>query len=243
MLGLKIFLLITAACFIASPLYADIYEWTDENGVRHFTNYAPPPEAAIMIKSEELPYDEEADHARLETEREAQLELDRLELAERKLELERHEAEVEQKLAEADRRAEELLREAEKLLDETRNESYDYGNSRYPIFYRSNYPYYYNNGHYYRNETGSIYFIKRPYKRSYKGQHYKNYRYGYHNSSSRNKFHDQKYGHKKAHLRNDHFRSTNGNHQNRFSNRAHGSTQNGRRYIGSVPSVSQSWRN
>jgi len=58
MKGLKIFLLIAAGCLIAGPLNADIYEWTDENGVKHFTNYTPPDNATILIKFEELPYDE-----------------------------------------------------------------------------------------------------------------------------------------------------------------------------------------
>ena len=48
---LKIFLLATIGCFFSAFLYADIYEWTDEEGVRHFTNSAPPPEAKIMMKT------------------------------------------------------------------------------------------------------------------------------------------------------------------------------------------------
>ncbi len=103
---LKILLCITAVCFVASSLYADIYGWTDEGGVKHYTNYAPPPEARIMMKTEELPYDEAADRARLEAEREEQLELTRLELAERKVELERRGAKIEQRLAEAGHQAE-----------------------------------------------------------------------------------------------------------------------------------------
>jgi len=76
MKGLKIFLFIAAGCLIAGPLYADIYEWTDENGVKHFTNYTPP-DNTILIKFEELPYDEAADRARIEAERQQQLELAR----------------------------------------------------------------------------------------------------------------------------------------------------------------------
>ncbi len=187
MTGLKIFLLITASCFIVSSLYADIYEWTDADGVRHFTNYAPPPEAGIMMKTNELPYDEAADHARLEAEQEAQLELARLEAAEKNMALERREAEAEQRLAEADRKVEEAEREAERLLNETGNDRYDSGYPGYPGYgyYRGYYPYRYNNGYYYRNQTGSIYFIKRPHVSPYKRHRYKNYRYG------RNKDHVQ----------------------------------------------------
>jgi len=44
---LKIFLYITVGCLVASSLYADIYEWTDEDGVKHYTNYAPAPVVKI----------------------------------------------------------------------------------------------------------------------------------------------------------------------------------------------------
>ena len=156
MTALKIFVCITVGCFVASSLYADIYEWTDEDGVKHFTNYAPPAEASIMMKTEELPYDEAADHARLEAEREEQLERTRLELAERTAELERREAEAEQRLAEAGRQAEETHRETEKVLDESRNEGDGYGNYGYSGYYRSYYPGHYRN-RYYRTETASIF--------------------------------------------------------------------------------------
>ena len=73
MKGLKIVTLITiVSWFIASSLYADIYRWTDENGVIHFANYAPPDGATIMMKTEELPYDEAADRERMEAERQRQ---------------------------------------------------------------------------------------------------------------------------------------------------------------------------
>ena len=68
MKGLKIFCFVTVSCFMAAPLYADIYEWTDQNGVKHFTNYTPPADATILIKTEELPYDEAADRERIAAE-------------------------------------------------------------------------------------------------------------------------------------------------------------------------------
>ncbi len=52
---LKILLCITVGCFLASSLYADIYEWTDEDGVKHYTNYAPPPEASVLIENRSCP--------------------------------------------------------------------------------------------------------------------------------------------------------------------------------------------
>ncbi len=38
------------ACLTASGLEAEIYTWTDENGVRHYSN-TPPPERATQVKT------------------------------------------------------------------------------------------------------------------------------------------------------------------------------------------------
>ena len=54
MQGLKLLIFIAAGILIAGSLQADIYEWTDENGVKHFTNYAPPDDATLLIKTEEV---------------------------------------------------------------------------------------------------------------------------------------------------------------------------------------------
>ena len=212
MTALKIFLYITVGCFVSAVLYADIYEWTDEDGVKHYTNYAPAPEAKILMKTEELPYDEAADRARLEAERKERLELTRLELAERKAELERREAEAEQRLAEADRQAEETLSEAEKILHEARNDRYDYGNFRYSNFSRSFYPYPYKK-RYYRDETASIFFIRPPHVDHFKRNRYTKHHYG--------------------------FRSHNGYPRGRLSIRSHGSSHIGRGHSGRVRSVSR----
>jgi hypothetical protein len=91
--GLKTFLFITVSCLVASPLYADIYKWTDESGVQHFSNYNPPGNARVWMKTKDVPYDEAADHERIETERQERLELERLEIAQREAELEQREAE------------------------------------------------------------------------------------------------------------------------------------------------------
>ncbi len=37
-------------CALASPLYGEIYSWTDAKGIMHFTNYHPPPQAKLFIK-------------------------------------------------------------------------------------------------------------------------------------------------------------------------------------------------
>ena len=239
---LKIFLCITVSCFVATSLYADIYEWTDEDGVKHFTNYAPAPEAKIMMKTEELPYDEAADLARREAEREEQLALTRLELAERKAELERREAETERRFAEADRQAEETLREAEKILNEARNDGYDYGNFRYSNFSRGFYPYHYKN-RYYRNETASIFFIRPPHVDHFKRYRYKKHHYGKYNTYRHSRYNDQKHPYKQAYRRGDGRRSHNGYHRGRPSIRSHGSGYIGRGHSGRVGSAFRSQRN
>ena len=239
MTALKLLLCITAGCFIASPLYADIYEWTDVDGVTHYTNYAPPPEAKILMKTEELPYDEAADLARLEAEREERLELARLELVEMKADLERREAETEQRLAEASRQAEEALREAEKIRDD----SYSDRNYGYSNYYRGYYPYHYKNRYYYSNETGRIHFNKPRHKDHFKRYRNKKHYYGYVKKHHPRKYNGQKYLYKKAHRRNYGHRSPNRYYRGQFSLRSHSSSHMSRGPSGRVHSVSRSRRN
>ena len=123
MTGFKCMAFILAGCIIASSSFADIYEWTDENGVKHYSNYAPPPGSKVLMKTKEEPYDEEADRARMEAERRERLEMARLEIAEREIELELREAEAERRIAEADRLAQEALQEADYYREEARYDS------------------------------------------------------------------------------------------------------------------------
>lgn len=178
MKGLKILLCIAAGCLFAGSLHADIYEWTDGNGVKHFTNYAPPDDATILMKSEEVPYDEAADRARVEAERQQQLELAKLEMAAREAELERRETEAQRRAAEVERYAEETVRTADQYLDDARNDRYYSGGGGYYGNYRS--PHY--QRWYYRNHTASIYFLDPPridhYKRTYRGQSHSGENYG-----------------------------------------------------------------
>lgn len=189
MKGFKIFLFITACCVFASTALADIYEWTDADGVKHYSNYAPPENSKILMKTKEEPYDEGADRARAEADRQALLEMTRLDIAQREAELELREAEAERKLAEADRLAEEAQRDAESYIDESENSpatfhSYGYGCYGYYngcsdlIYGRS----------YYRNDTASIFFKKPRYAQRYR--HIRaTKRYGSHYSNDyRNKF-------------------------------------------------------
>ena len=63
--------LITVFCLMATLLWiptanADIYSWTDENGVKHFGNEPPENAANVKIVFKEEPYDETADQQRTE---------------------------------------------------------------------------------------------------------------------------------------------------------------------------------
>lgn len=111
--GFNKIIIILATCSAAAFAWADIYEWTDENGVKHYSNYAPPAESKVLLKTKEEPYDEAADRARMEADRQARLEMARLEIAQRESELESREAEANRRLAEAGRLADDALREAE----------------------------------------------------------------------------------------------------------------------------------
>jgi hypothetical protein len=197
--GLKILLFITVSCLFASSLYADIYKWTDESGVQHFTNFAPPRNAGVWIKTKEVPYDVAADNARIETERRERLELERLEIAQRKAELEQREAEAERILAKADRQAEETLLEFEEFLDEARRDRYAYLNYGFYGYYSgyNRHPYYARR--YYRKKTGSINFKKHPHVKHYKYGHYKKRYYGHHKKDDRYKYHQKKHLYIKAH--------------------------------------------
>ena len=176
--ALRVLFYIGITFFSASFLQADIYEWTDAAGVKHFANYTPPADARIITITKEVPYDEAADKARMEHERRERLRAERQALAEREADLERREAEAQRRLAEAERQARETLRKAEDLLDAVDDERYfdrNYGfYGYYPGCFR---PSCY--GHwYYRSQNGSIYFKKpynvKPYKHPpYSRGHYK----------------------------------------------------------------------
>jgi chromosome segregation ATPase len=78
--------------------YADIYSWTDENGVKHFGNQPPENAANVKLIFKETPHDAAADQQRTETDNKEVTELIR-ELEE---EEERQAAEERRKAAEAE---------------------------------------------------------------------------------------------------------------------------------------------
>jgi len=62
--------LVAVFCLWASIAVAQIYEWIDKNGVRHFANVPPPPGAKIVNEQEAIPYDEAADQKRMQEDQE-----------------------------------------------------------------------------------------------------------------------------------------------------------------------------
>jgi hypothetical protein len=165
--------------FVALTAHADIYSWTDENGVNHFTNYAPPKHAKLLMKTPEIPYDQEADNQRREND---SLEVARQELAEREAILLQAQQAAERRIAEADARAHAALWEADRILQETeaaaedtnydRSNGYAYGyypfnrysrHNRFSHDYRyTRYPGYYHKNYYRKYRDG------RPYKQHYR---------------------------------------------------------------------------
>jgi len=65
-------MLVTVFCLWTSLGAAQIYEWIDKNGVRHFTNLPPPPGAKIVNEQAAIPYDEAADQRRMQEDQEIQ---------------------------------------------------------------------------------------------------------------------------------------------------------------------------
>ena len=67
----SVFVLALLAVLSVRPLYADIYSWTDRNGVKHFSNVPPPPNiySFVDVKREHV-YDEAADEERWKLEEE-----------------------------------------------------------------------------------------------------------------------------------------------------------------------------
>ena len=221
MKGFKIYIFILVQLFIASSLFADIYEWTDENGVKHFTNYAPPDNAKLMMKTEPVPYDETdsewaaADNERTATEEQDRLELARQEFAEREADLERKVAEAERRLAEIDRQAERTDSEAEELSDEAGDAPYiDRSYSRYG-YYSGYYTTPYKGRKYYRGTYGGIYYKKPYYKTYHRYRHYKKHNYRHH------KRHFFKNKHIPRHHIRSHVKRGYGKHHYRSDSRRH----------------------
>ena len=201
---LKVYVFVLLGCFVASSSLADIYEWADEKGVKHYSNFAPPTGAKVLMKTKEVPYDEAADRARMEAERQERLAADRLELAQREAELELREADVERRIAAADRLTKEALREADDYWDADR---YDRriiyrggGYGCHDNYYGCNYPAH--DRWYYRKKYQSSHYKRQRYKgRSTFNDTapYRRYRYGPKHHGSKKYGYGKTYHHKTRH--------------------------------------------
>lgn len=107
-------LAIFLAGLFVTPLHADIYSWTDENGVKHFSN-APPADAQnVNVEFKEYQYNEKADRQRFEMEQEEWESVFRE--AEREEKKERQQAEAERRNRKPTR-AELIESEKQRLLN------------------------------------------------------------------------------------------------------------------------------
>ncbi len=154
-------------CCFNSNVIADIYVWTDEHGVKHFTNYAPPAEAEILMQTEELQYDERADKERQEAERQEKLIAAWQDIVEKEAQLAEMQHAAEQRIEEANQKAQETLQHAESLLYEAQqnyNRSTNRGFIHYGFFPDKHHHY----KRWYYRKNGSIYY-KSPHDRHREG--------------------------------------------------------------------------
>jgi hypothetical protein len=159
------FICILVSCLWVQVGNADIYVWVDENGVKHFSNGNPPAHAKVLMRTKEIPYDESADHARQETERQQELLQAQTEILEIEAQLAEQQVELQRRIAEADRKAEEALQHTEDLLDYA-NDRYDSDHKYYSdyAYYPKNFkPRHYRSSKYHYPAYGGIYYHK-PHK-------------------------------------------------------------------------------
>ena len=163
---LYLFVVPVLLCGLITTADADIYTWIDESGVKHFSNFAPPAHAEVIMKTEELPYDEQADQQRMAAERQERLVAAWQELADREAELLDRQRAAAQEIETANDRAQQALKEAEALLNEAEERYNSYSNRSYG--YYGYYPYY---GHYkrwYYRKNGNLYYKYPRYKHHHK---------------------------------------------------------------------------
>lgn len=89
-----------------APVWADIYIWVDEEGVRHISNVHAPPQAKLLLRTEDTPSPADDHQARQAAERQRELERAQAEIREREEQLARREAELERRIEAAEKNAE-----------------------------------------------------------------------------------------------------------------------------------------
>ena len=123
-------LALTLMLVCANTAWADLYHWTDENGVRHYSNTRPPEGEDASEYMEEIPYDPQTDSKRRAVEDAMLQERESAKLKERLEEAERNAEEARRQAEEAKRKAERLEKELEEKEDEPSYGVYYY--RRYP---------------------------------------------------------------------------------------------------------------
>lgn len=134
MRNLVVILITVMLCGFFTAAEADIYGWTDEKGVKHFTNYAPPDQAEPLIKTEELPYTGMSDEELRAAERAERLAAAQWEMVEREAEILEKQSAAERRIEEADQKAADMIQEAAALLEKA--------GEAYQNTYRNRYGYY-----------------------------------------------------------------------------------------------------
>jgi len=176
---------------LASPLYGEIFGWTDAKGIMHFTNYHPPPQAKLLIKDVRPPRHEAEDEQPSVERREIQEDVyEKLDETIRRIEdFERDLVDAEilnqglkRKLIEANQKADAALAYAEELEYNVREaETLPYSNTlyrnalyRYPIRYRYGYAYTIHRPRFkHKRYYTKRHSIGRHYKKSPKRSHHK----------------------------------------------------------------------
>jgi hypothetical protein len=107
---IALFACIFAGCLWGQAGNADIYVWTDDNDVMHFSNEDPPPQAEVFMQTIEISHDDAADNRQ-------ELQQTQAQLLEEEARLEEQRAEEERQIAEAEQRAI-AARQAQAEIDE-----------------------------------------------------------------------------------------------------------------------------
>jgi len=168
MKGIALFTYMLTVCLWSHGVDADIYAWTDESGIMHFSNRDSHPEATLFLKTMEGPYEEAVERAQRETEKQRELEQAQAEIREQEARLAAKIAKLEQRTAEAKRKTQEALERAE-ALEKAADKRYR-DDRWYSTGYVSYYPGYYDYRYYGYN--GYRFSVTYP-----SGKRYKKHRY------------------------------------------------------------------
>jgi len=108
---------------LAGMATADIYTWTDADGVRHFSNHTPPNQAEAVVLFEEVPYVEPTAQELREAQQAERLAEAQQEIGELEAERMERQREAEREIEAARQKADRALQEAEERLTEARKKS------------------------------------------------------------------------------------------------------------------------